>query len=303
MEVLEKFLSDLFQTTNGDKSSSDALPLVQNIENFTDSEESSIHQSSIFNYLVQSESPPSLLSFLKAACRNKDKDLIKAKVAAIKFLNTFIKVKHIPELEGISTQIFESCLEIFRRDESNEVKAVSLLPLKILLRKKLIIVADEEGSNLIFLEHAYKLLIDEFMGKKPSRGAKCEILKVLGLLLYCFPKTKQTLQYSDKILDICSRTLKLNFTNNSGSKEPELPAIVGAFSCLDRFLQLYPDKYFDDKELWIYIVKALKKAAMEDLFRFAMVGKALRLLKNHANRLQTYIGANSMQAYDCGKYN
>ena len=123
---------------------------------------------------------------------------------------------------------------------------------------------------------------------------------MLGLLIYSFPKLQSTTLKVNKVIDTCYRTLEQNFNTSLNAKDPELLSIAGAFSCLDRCLMFFPDQCMREnhKNLWSYLMKACMKSSSDDLNRFSMISKALRLLKKHAHKFHAYIGLNVLSTFD-----
>ena len=159
------------------------------------------------------------------------------------------------------------------------------------------------------LENLYAFLIDEikFNKKTCTRTTKCEIIKLLGLLICAFPHDASSNRHIRSIIDYCLEALRQNFS----AKDPDVSIIASCFSCLDRCCHDYEGDVFtaaDTKpKLLEYLVKAVSSANQEDVTRFAFARKALRFLQHHASLFQDQIGLHAQKVYihtfDCLKAN
>lgn len=231
MDVLEKLLFDLQASTDGTSSILSSQDIAENIVhhcsyNLTLS--GTELEYTLF-FLTQSESPPNVIEFL--ALRTKDKDIVKAKVVLLKFLALLIK-QIGAAVDSSSGVIFVACVNVFKKDESNEVKAASLLPVKNLLR--LATVADFHFTEQqVQLESLFTLLISQYLSKKSTGGIRYVVLVTLGHLVKEFPYAEATLARVGQVADIVMNVLNSNFGSKSKSA-PDLSTLAGAFSCLDR---------------------------------------------------------------------
>lgn len=233
MDVLEKLLFDLQASTEGNADS---------ILNSTDIADNISHHCS-FNlnlsgteldytlfFLTQSESPPNVIEFLMI--RTKDKDIVKAKVNLLKFLASLIK-QIGASVDTFGKVIFNACINIFKRDESNEVKAASLVPVKNILHLSAATPVYCLSETDVQPESLYTLLITQYMNKKSTAGIRYNVLVTLGHLVHDFPYAPATLARIDQIAGLVMRVLNENFGSKSKGA-PDLSTLAGAFSCLDR---------------------------------------------------------------------
>lgn len=296
--VLERLLIDLHASSDAD-SVLDPKLILQNMESvvFSEALYTYADQEYIMALLLQSESPPSVMKFLVNNLRSKDRRINGAKIFALKFLGSFIKQSG-NSIASFASFIFSSCVDMFRKEDSGELKGNCLLPIKSLLSLcsqggELKFVLSAEVINLGFV---FQLLWDDLKQSKQTKGTRCEILKTFGLLVRLYPNDPITLQTVESILNFCDRTLTENFSPK-GKKEPDLSAIAGSFSCLDRCLFDFEERYVNASTLWTHILKALSSVTSGDLHRYAIVTKALRFTKNHASIFRDLIGRNAIKTY------
>lgn len=311
MEVLERLLFDLQSSIEQNDSVLEPSTIVSNIAAHAFSDElGDVDQEYISHLLFQSENPPSLLVFLRDSSHSKDnKELVKAKVQALKFLAQYIKGDE--SIEQYAMQAFSAFYSSFMIEESNEVKTASLLPLKNILRRggrsqntsgkagdstdDLSRILLPEKINLVAV---YEMMFKELRtNKKITKGMRCELLKVMGLLTEFYSDHEHIKLKLGALIDFCLFELKRNFSG--GAKEPELSTIAGTFSCIDRcmFFEESRNTFSGNTELWGYLLKAISAAGTGDLTRFAVVCKALRLIKHHTNIFHTLIGKNAIETY------
>lgn len=234
MDVLEKLLFDL-QASTGEGQTDSVLSSSDIADNI------SHHCSFNLNlfgteldyvlfFLIQSESPPNIMEFL--SLRTKDKDIVKAKSILLKFLASLIK-QIGSSVDTFGLVIFTACINIFKKDESNEVKAAALLPVKNLLRLSAAVPAYRLSETDVQPESLYSLLITHYVDKKSTGGIRYNVLVTLGHLVHDFPYAAATLARIDQIADLIMRCLNSNFGSKSKGA-PDLSTLAGAFSCLDR---------------------------------------------------------------------
>jgi hypothetical protein len=315
MDVLERLLFDLQSSIEQSDSVLEPSIIVNNIAAHAFSDElGAIDQEYISHLLLQSESPPSLLVFLRDSPHSKEnKEIVKAKATALKFLAKYIKETEV--IDQFAVHAFSAFYKCFVSDESNEVKTASLLPLKNIFRRCGQSQSDSGSSNSVRskdsndlssvllpdkvnLVATYELLFNELRtNKKITKGIRCELLKLLGLIVSAYPEHAHIKSRIGSLIDLCLFELKRNFSG--GLKDPELTTIAGAFSCLDRCMFFPGSKaiFGSNTELWGYLLKATSAASSGDLTRFSMVCKALRLIKHHTNIFQSLIGKNASQTY------
>ena len=197
------------------------------------------------------------------------------------------------EMDQYYLSVLENCLDIVRRDESNEVKCQAIEPIKNILRNRIITGVLNLKNNVV--EDMYQLFLENVLFAKVSKGLRGELLKSLGLLVWAYSDFPATIKNVSKILDICSHTLKKNFENNT---DPDLSAIAGSFSCLDKCLFYYENQFQNHVDTWKYLFLSILAVNQDNLHRYTIVSKALRLLKNHGILFRIYIGLNSMKIYN-----
>ena len=232
MDVLEKLLFDLQASTEGQTdsilSSSDIADNIAHHCTFNLNLSGTELDYTLF-FLTQSESPPNVIEFL--TLRTKDKDIVKAKVNLLKFLASLIK-QIGTSVDTYGQVIFTSCISIFKKDESNEVKAASLLPVKNLLHLSTATPAYRLSETDVQPESLYTLLLTQY-NKKSTAGIRYNVLVTLGHLVHDFPYASATLARVNQIADLVMRVLNSNFGAQSKGA-PDLSTLAGAFSCLDR---------------------------------------------------------------------
>lgn len=306
MEVVEKILQDLHAGIESNDATVDFNALISSIEAIALGELDDSDLSQCSSLLFLSQSPPSLLQFMTATLRMKDRDIIRTKVYALKFLAAYIK-KQYENIQSYCEAIAVELANVFKREESGEVKAALLLPFKNIIRRRISSPddvsfagnsADEEdpSSNTqafslesFPLESIYTTFIEEIkFNKKMSKGVHCELLKSLGLLVALYPSAAPTLASIEAILDLADGALKSAF--NIKGKDPDFPAIAGAFSCLDRCLLHFEERYVNNVDLWKYLLQAANTSVQEDVSRYAAARKAIKLIKNHSELFINVIG-------------
>lgn len=312
MDVLERLLFDLCSCLD-EESLLESKVIVQNIELVVIGESSSSQFDNEYalNLLFQSETPPSLLKFLNCGVRHKDRRIIQGKIEAYKFIGKYITYLGL-QVESLSLSIFNNCYDLFRHEESKEVKQHCLLPMKKLLSLALVRNVTnmqscmmQTATTLDYVENfltpaninlnaLYQNLLSNLHTSKQSKGGRSEILKVLGLLVRIYPDHESTVSNITTILNDCDQFLKSNF---AGSVEPDFPCIAGCFSCLDRCMHDFEERYVNSKELWVFLLKGVSSVLQEDVHRYAVVNKALRLIKNHASMFRNLVGLNIAESY------
>ena len=314
MDVLERLLFDLRSSIEQNDSVLTPTIIVENIAAHAFGEEmGDVDQEYVSHLLLQSESPPSLLIFLRDSPHSKnDAEITKAKVATLKFLAKY--VKHTESIEQFALLAFVTFCNSFVQEESNVVKAACLLPLNRMLRRCGLLqescnntgntIHDLNDLGRILLSHKINMtmIFEMFLKElrtnaKISKGMKCELLKLLGLMIgayynYEFVKSRIT-----TVVDLCLYELKKNFSSNC--RDSELSTIAGCFSCLDRclFLPEIKQRLENNSNIWEYLLKAISAVSTNDLTRYAAASKALRLIKHHSKLFQILIGKNSVQTY------
>jgi hypothetical protein len=303
MELLEKLLIDLHASIESEDLRVDASSLVTNIEAVALAELEPGELEYATYLLFESSSPPSLVAFLTDSSRAKDKDIISAKKHALKFMALFTKL--MPGLAGKrGADVVRALMDLFKKETSGEVKSCLLLPVKNILRKSVnpSNTAGETNGALqaedLQLELVYRVIIEELSqsASKVGKGLRCEGLKTLGLLVAAFPAEQATMQSVDTVLALCEAVLQQNFAKNC--KEVDFSAIAGAFSCLDRCLAHFEEKYANSAELWRCLLQAVMATTAADTSRYAASSKAVRLISHHAELFQALIGLNARQSYD-----
>ena len=135
MDVLERLLYDLYSCLDED-SLLEAKIIIQNIELIVlgDSNATStpLDNEYVMNLLFQSETPPNILKFLNSGVRHKDKVITQGKIEAYKFIAKYIIYLGL-QVESLVLVIFNNCYDMFRHEESKEVKQNCLLPIKKIL--------------------------------------------------------------------------------------------------------------------------------------------------------------------------
>lgn len=233
MDVLEQLLFDLQTSTDGSSSILSSYDIAENIVHhctFNLNLYGTELDYALF-FLTQSESPPNIIEFL--GLPTKDKDIVKAKVVLLKFLASLIK-QIGDSVDSSAKVIFSSCVSIFKKDDSNEVKAASLLPVKNLLH------LSAGGFHLteddVQLDSLLALLISQYVNKKSTGGIRYNVLVTLGHLVQQFPYAAATIARVDQVAGMVISVFKSNFGSKTKTA-PDLSTLAGAFSCLDRCVE------------------------------------------------------------------
>jgi hypothetical protein len=311
MENLERLLLELNDSAG--VGASDPGNIVDNIEAFVLSDTTSADRELSLNLLLTSESPPSLLTWVNASLRTKDKILVKAKISALKFIYRYLKLAGF-YFERFAVLTFNSLLDAFRREDSGEVRAALLLPIKIILKycqqfgyseslgyPEMV----EARTNVlnpenISLAGVYRYLLEDLKHNKKTstKTVKSELFKVLGLLVNAYPQDDSTTIQVVPIVEYSLWSLDQNF---SCGKDVEPSVIAGIFSCLDRIAYCYEGTIFSSTKaktsVFEFLLKAVSAVKQGDISRFAMSSKALRFLENHSSLFEGLISKNARQTY------
>ena len=312
MDVLERLLYDLQSSVDQSDSVLEPISIVNNIAAHAFSDElGAVDQEYVSHLLLQSDNPPSILAFLRDTPHTKiNKDTVKAKSAVLKFLAKYIKLtESIEQFAVLSFSAFFSC---YVDEESNEVKAASLLPLKNIFRRcgqfqndttssstSDAMGSGEDLSNVLLPEKinlvgVFELFFNELRtNKKITKGMKCELLKLIGIIVRAYSDHDHVKKRIKALIDLCLFELKRNFS--SASNDPDLQTISGAFSCLDRCMFFLEGRIIlsNNTELWEYLLKAISAVSSGDLTRFAVSCKALRLIKHHTDLFRSLLTKNT----------
>ena len=314
MDILERLLFDLRSSIEQNDSVLTPIIIVENIAAHAFGEEmGDIDQEYVSHLLLQSESPPNLLIFLRDSPHSKGvAEITKAKAAALKFLARYIK--HTESIEQFALLAFTTFYNCFVQEESNIVKVACLLPLNNILRRceqahsHDDITGNASGGfddlgrilspDEINLTTVFSMFVKELQAsKKKSLGMRCELFKLLGLIIAAYFAYESVSSGITTVVELCLHELKKNFS--ASCKDPELSILAGCFSCLDRclFLPQIKVRLENNSDLWEYLLKAVSAVSSNDLTRYAAASKALRLVKHHSKLFRILIGRNSMQTY------
>jgi hypothetical protein len=257
--------------------------------------------------LLTSETPQNVFIVLMATLRTKDRLIIKAKLALLKLLAFLIKEDAIlPKYYGL---VLDSCSDIFRREESNEVKTHCLYPIKKILRKcePKAMAPTYSGnpsdfneppswSGLFSADQFFNVLADEYAHNKQAKGLRGAIQATLGHLVRFTYGGPQFGTFASRAANLAWGTLKSNFFESN--KDPDLPGVAGALSCIDRCLRDDVNAVsMNFTELWKVLLMAITSVNNASVSRYAHINKAVRFVRNHAALLYANIGAASQQSY------
>ena len=202
------------------------------------------------------------------------------------------------------------------------MKAASLLHLKNIFRRcgqfqndttststSDVMGSGEDLSNVLLPEKinlvgVFELFFNELRtNKKITKGVKCELLKLIGIIVRAYSDHDHVKTRIKALIDLCLFELKRNFS--SASNDPDLQTISGAFSCLDRCMFFREGRSIlnNNTELWEYLLKAISAVSSGDLTRFAVSCKALRLMKHHTDLFRSLLtmNTNASQTYKAVK--
>lgn len=312
MDVLERLLFDLQSSVTENDSNLEPSTLVSNIVAHASSEDLvDIDQQYVSNLLLQSKSPPSLLVFLKEASHSKDdKGIVMAKKEALKFLAKYIK--KMDSIVNFALDLCKTSFSSFKQEESNDVKKACLVTLKNVFRRcqQIQPIIDEkisiQGDDLsvvlapekIKLSDMFEVILFKYGQQKIPKGLKNELLNLLGILIGAYPDNIYVNQKIHSIIGLCMSELKNTFSESN--QKPELSIVPGALSCLDRcmFISEMNGFFLNNAIFWKYVLQAASIASSDDATRFAISGKALRIIKHHAPMFQSLIGENAGVTYE-----
>jgi hypothetical protein len=312
MDVLERLLFDLQSSITESDGNLEPSTLVSNIVAHASSNDlDDIDQQYVSNLLLQSKSPPSLLVFLKEASHSKDdKGIVMAKKEVLKFLAKYIK--EMDSIVNFALDLYKTFYSSFKQEESNDVKKACLVTLKNIFRRcqqiqsvsddKLSIQGDDLSAVLIpekiKLSDMFQVILFKYGQQKIPKGLKNELLNLLGILIGAYSDNECVKKEINSIIDLCMNELKNTFSVNN--QKPEMSIVPGALSCLDRcmFISEVNGRFLDNAVLWEYLLKATSIASANDATRFAISGKALRIIKHHAPMFQSLIGENAGVTYE-----
>lgn len=298
MDILEKVLHDLHASVkDAPAERTDPNSLINNIDicfqGFDEDE-----MDSAISLLLTSQVPPNIFFYFDATIRTKDRDVIKSKIAAFKLLAGLIK--QAVGVNAHTSVILDGCMNIFSREDSNEVKSNSLGPIKNLFR-------DRTQYPDVFSEDCppphifYETFTKELLSNKQAKGLRAELVKTLGLLLHrVFTTDHQCASgmIEDWTRAVADRAYDMLSTNILGNKEPDLPQLSGALSALDKCLFIEISPCVDITNLWKMVLKVASSVSNSAVARFAHIRKALRLVCNHGAMFNKVIGLNAQQAYN-----
>ena len=315
MDLLEKYLYELDVNLKDDISSISLDAIIDNIIRICNNIDREVDHDLAMHLLFISETPISVLSFCCKLDYTQDN---KTKVVSLKFLASYIKTLYNKGYERIVNQysqvIFQKLFNYFIKEDSKSLKANALLPIKYILRYYAI--KNVQYNSTITILHiddlikVYKILLSTLINKKENKQnktLKSEIFRTLGLLIAVYSTSKETLQFIDQILTQIYHYLHMNFSPDS--KEPEFPCMAGALSCLDRCMFEFEDKVLNTfKKLAVgtdgqallckYLLQSVSSANMDDVYRYELPSKALRVISHHSFLFQNLITSNARTSYD-----
>ena len=329
MENLESLLNELSNSSNVSSetySSADPVNIINNIESVILSNVTEVTTEKEYsqNLLFKSEHPKCLLYFFSENVRRSDKNIIQAKIAGLKFIAEYLKIT-LKYIDVYCPIIVTTLMDTFKKEDTGEMRACLLLPLKCIFRKcqktnlstnntqrslsssssfSKPINSDLLSAETINLESIYTcLLADLQLNKKStSKTVKVEIIKLLGLLVGAYPYEQATKIKIENIVNYNTWLLQQNFSANA--KNVDMSIVAAIFSCLDRCCYYYEDLVIVNEQnikiivFYEYLIKAISSADQDDVMRYAMANKALRFLKNHVNLFQNVIILNTEISFD-----
>jgi len=313
MDLLEKYLYELDVNVKDDISIISLDAIIDNIIRICNNIDREVDHDLAMHLLFISETPISILSFCCKLDYTQDN---KTKVVSLKFLASYIKSLYNKGYERIVNQysqiIFQKLFNYFMKEDSKSLKANALLPIKYILRYYAI-KNIQYNSTVLYIDDltkVYKVLLSTLINKKENKQnktLKSEIFRTLGLLIAVYSTSKETTQFIDQILTQIYHFLHTNFSPDS--KEPEFPCMAGALSCLDRCMFEYEDKVLNTFKklavgndgqalLWKYLLQSVSSANMDDVYRYELPSKALRVISHHSFLFQNLITSNARMSYD-----
>lgn len=226
MDVIEKLLSDLHTSIESD-GGEEACSIIDNIEaNAITDDVDIVNINQISNLLLKSISPPSLFQFVISPPHSKDnKQIVKAKVKACKAVAKYIK--SMDDIDQYAYDLYDKFYKTFKKEESNEVKVSIAMCLKNVFRHCQInttdgdntIIDNEDKKDLLFLlsyekislYNVFKLFSEIIRNPKSTKGLKCILLKVVGLLISIYTDCEAIQPEIIVLMKYCKGELKRNF--------------------------------------------------------------------------------------------
>jgi len=314
MDLLEKYMYEIDSILKDDISNINLDAIIDNIIILVNNIDREVDHDLAMHLLFISDTPISLLNY---CCKIDYKDN-KNKITSLKYLALYIKILYNKGYYHIVNQyahvIFHKLFDYFIKEDIKSIKASILLPIKYILRyysNKNIIKNNNTNNILIIndIEKVYKVLLSTLINKKENKqnkSLKSEIFRTLGLLIAVYSTSKETFQFIDQIITQIYTFLHNNFAHDT--KEPEFPCMAGALSCLDRCMFEYEDKVLNifkklaigtdgQALLWKYLLQSVSSASMDDVYRYELPSKALRVISHHSFLFQNIITSNAKKSY------
>ena len=318
MEILDKLLLDLNESVV--RSELDPVPIVANIcgvslKNYAVTEEVLFASRLFSNNLHE----VSLMSYFKRTTFSDDKEVVRSRIDLCKFIGLYLKKLKLQLVFGrngnssgevivglftsYGLHILQVMIEVVKKENANELRSAALIPVKNLLRLYKCIdkdrLEDAFTSESVKLDEVYSLLLQilQFGKSKISKGLKSIILSSLGHLVHCFSTATET---TDNIVTIARESVYL-LKNSFDEKKPEFAIASAALSCVDRCLSYFDTEVFEQiksNELWEILLKCVSSAQQEDVYRYTLAAKALRLISHHTTLMRKEIARYSQVSYD-----
>jgi hypothetical protein len=126
-DLLERLLIELHLSTNNDSNNTNFDPpqIISNLKSIIFGEIDLVDQEYVIELIIKSESPPSLLQYIKGTRLSKENDIITAKKDICNFLSTYIKLKG-KKILPFSSYIFEIIFETFDKESLNRYLSIYL---------------------------------------------------------------------------------------------------------------------------------------------------------------------------------
>lgn len=269
VDIIEQLVVDLSSTLE--------VPLLDSLRACLDDLTVDTDISYASSLLLTSSAPQSLLTTLiMEENRDKNRMITNARVRGLKLVADWIKTKGANSVDTLAIAVIQQSLALYKTDESNEIKAAALMLVRNVLRLRIKNILSEEALRDLDIAAIVPSLLECLRFGKHSKGSKAELFKVLGHLVACFPLSSTVIESIPILTRICTLMLQENFNLHAGA-EPDLPAIGGAFSCLDRCLTVFPNclNASEFSALLRHILTVLASVYQQDLKRYAIISKAL----------------------------
>ncbi|EAL66880.2 DNA-dependent protein kinase subunit [Dictyostelium discoideum AX4] len=236
----------------------------------------------------------SLLKYLEKSSTISNKENVKIKVSILNLIAEFIEILQV-RTDDYAIAIKNTCVLVFRKDQSHSVQAAAFGPIKKILHlmsrvlKQGSIVAESFGVS-----EMTQLFLLQFTCGKLTQTVRGEIIVVLGLFTEYFSS------------NMCDRNQQLSFIfmetlgGQLRSKSPESTLIQSCLKGLNSLLVHFSGDFIasDPKNVQLiyqYVYICLDPASSTQ--RFEIPRAAMKIVARHAVLLRQYLAEHSQPFY------